>query len=386
MRLLERLDALYAIGGGSGANRPAYSEAEDDAHRLVAGWMIGAGLEIERDPAGNLFGRLRGERPELPEVWTGSHLDSVPDGGRFDGPLGVLAGLEAVERIGPQPRSLCVVAFRDEEGWRFGRGCFGSRALCGQLEPGELETRDTAGVRLLDAVGRDLPVAGWLESPPAVYLEAHIEQGPVLARAGAPLGVVTAIVGLARLAVTFTGAAGHAGTTPMAARDDALCKAAKFVLRVRDAAAAREGAVATVGRLEVEPGAANVIPSRVSVVVDARAPDETTLASMLTEVAGAAADAEVERLRRTEPVAMASEARASLCEALAERGLSAPALHSGAGHDAGVLAAAGVPAGMLFVRSLAGGVSHSPAEESSREDVALCVGVLAGALRRLARA
>src|SRR2546426_1712952 len=189
-RALSRLEELFAIGGGPPANRPALSAAEEEAFALAARWMEEAGLVVSSDPAGNLYGRLVGARPELPEVWTGSHLDSVPEGGRFDGPLGVLGGLEAIERIGRQDRTLTVVAFRDEEGWRFGRGCFGSRALYGQLEPGELETRDAAGVALREAVGRDLPAAGGLARPPAAYLELHIEQGPVLAGRRAPLGVV----------------------------------------------------------------------------------------------------------------------------------------------------------------------------------------------------
>ena len=384
-RLLERLERIYSIGGGPGANRPAYSAAEDQAHGLVARWMREAQLEIEADRAGNLFGRRRGSRPGLPEIWTGSHLDSVPQGGRFDGPLGVLAGLEAVERIGPQACTLAVVAFRDEEGWRFGRGCFGSRALCGRLEPGELATADDNGITLAEVLGgSDIPPRGWLEFPPAAYVEVHIEQGPVLERLGAPLGVVTSIVGLARLAVTFAGSPGHAGTTPMAGRDDALCKAAAFVLEVRSAAASLPGAVATVGQLKVEPGAANVIPARVHLVVDARAPEEATLTSLLEAIHARAESAEIDLLRRTTAVPMADSVRDLLREALADLRLPTPELHSGAGHDAGVLGAAGVPAGMLFVRSRNGGISHSPDERSDETDIALCIDVLAGSLRRLA--
>jgi len=384
--LHERLEAIYAIGGGPGANRPAYGRQEDEAHALVRGWMEEARLEVSADRAGNLFGRLHGTRPELGEVWTGSHLDSVPQGGRLDGPLGVLAGLEAVQRAGRQPRTLGVVAFRDEEGWRFGRGCFGSRALCGQLEPGELDTVDADGVSLGSLV--EVDPAGWLDAPVA-YVETHIEQGPVLAELGAPLGVVTSIVGLARLGVTFRGRAGHAGTTPMAARDDALVAAAAFVGRVRDVAEAAcaespRAAVATVGRLVVHPGAANVIPDRVDLVVDARAPEERVLADLVAAIAGAAGDAEVELLRRTSPAGMAATVRDAIRGALEERGLPQPELHSGAGHDAGVLAAAGVPSGMLFVRSLNGGVSHSPDEHSDPADVELAVDVLAGTLQRLA--
>ncbi len=197
MRVLERLEELYAIGGGPGANRPHGSPAEDEAHALVAGWMREAGLAVEVDPHGNLFGRA-GAGDDL---WVGSHLDSVPHGGRFDGPLGVVGGLEAVVRAGRGT----VVAFRGEE-----VGCIGSRALC------------SGGASL-----------------PTVFLELHIEQGPVLEGAGAPLGVVTSIVGYARGELVFEGRAGHAGTTPMDARDDALVAAAEAILRIRDSGSRR---------------------------------------------------------------------------------------------------------------------------------------------------
>jgi acetylornithine deacetylase/succinyl-diaminopimelate desuccinylase-like protein len=349
VRVLERLDRLYTIGGGPGANRLGGTPEEDEAHELVAGWMREAGLEVEVDGAGNLFGRLRGRRPELPEVWTGSHLDSVPHGGRFDGALGVVGGLEAVERLGQRERTLVVVAFRDEEGCT-GPGCRGSRSLC----------------------------SGRLDPVPAAFVELHVEQGPKLAEAGAPLGVVTGIAATARGQVVFEGREGHAGTMPMPRREDALVATAEFVLRLRDAAGEVEGAVATVGRLAVEPGASNVIPSRVTVSVDVRAPDDERL-----EQVAAAVPAE---LSRTRAVAMSVGPRTALLEQLAALGLPAVELPSGAGHDAGVLAAAGVPAAMLFVRSLNGGISHSPDEHSADADVELAVDVLAGALDRLASA
>jgi allantoate deiminase len=341
-RTLARLDELYAIGGGPGANRPGYSAAEDEALALAEGWLREAGLEAERDAAGNLVGRLRGTRPELPEVWSGSHLDSVPGGGRFDGALGVVAALEAVERVGRSERTLAVVAFRAEE-----TGCLGSRARCGE---------------------------GGL---PGAYVEVHVEQGPRLAGAGAPLGVATGIAGYVRGDVVVEGAAGHAGTTPMAGRSDALVAAAERILAIRDAAAAIPEAVATVGVLRVEPGAENVIPARVSFTVDARAPDLERLDALVVALG-------LEPRLRVEPVAMDAGVRAALRAELEARGLPALELASGAGHDAGILAAAGVPSGMLFVRSLAGGVSHSPDESSAPEDVALAVDVLAGALARLA--
>jgi len=348
VRVLERLDELYAIGGGPGANRLGGSPEEDEAHELVGGWMRDAGLEVVTDAAGNLFGRLRGRRRELPEVWTGSHLDSVPAGGRFDGALGVVGGLEAVTALGQQERTLAVVAFRDEEGCS-GPGCVGSRALCASC-------------------------SAW----PANFVELHVEQGPRLEALDAPLAVVTGIVATARGEVAFEGEPGHAGTTPMDARRDALAEAAEFMLRLRDAAAEVDGGVATVGRVEVGPGASNVIPGRVVVSVDVRAPDEERLERIVSVVPGA--------LSRTAAVTMAQGPSGALREALEERGLPLVELHSGAGHDAGVLAAAGVPTAMLFVRSLNGGVSHSPEEHSDEADVEHGVAVLAGALRRLAAA
>ena len=378
-RVLDRLDRIYAIGGGEGANRPGLSAAEQDACELVAGWMREADLEPVWDGNGNLIGRLAGTSPELDEVWTGSHLDSVPSGGRFDGVLGVVAGLEAAERIGAQPRTLAVVVFRDEEGWRFRRGCVGSRGLCGLLAEDDLEARDERGVSLREArAALALGDRTGEVAAPGVFVEAHVEQGPVLAAAEAPLGVVTGIVGTARGEVEFRGTPGHAGTTPMHVRKDPLCAAAEVVLRVRDAARAIRGTVATVGQLVVEPGAANVVPGRAWLTIDARAPDRRRLDALV--------DAIGVELRATDPVSMDEAATSVLREEVARLGLPVVELPSGAGHDAGVLAAAGIPTAMLFVRSLADGASHSPAEESSADDVALCVDVLEATLRRLARA
>jgi hydantoinase/carbamoylase family amidase len=382
-RVLERLEVLFALGGGTGANRPGLGPVEQEAHDLVAGWMREDGLTVDVDPAGNLIGRLPGTRPELPEVWTGSHLDTVPDGGRFDGALGVVGGLEAVLLPGACERTLAVVAFRDEEGSRFGRGLFGSRALCGRLGPGELDDRDADGTTVreaLAALGLGPPdPAGWLDPAPVAFVECHVEQGAVLASRDAPLGLATAVVGVARGEAEFAGLARHAGTTPMDAREDALAAAAEFVLRLRDAASAVDGAVATAGRVEVEPGAVNVIPARVSVSVDVRAPDRERLDAVLAAVPEA-------RVHVTDPVPMAAGPTEALRVAIAGLGLPVVELASGAGHDAMVLAAAGVPTGLLFVRSLADGASHCPEEETSGEDVALAVGALALALGRLAAA
>ncbi len=335
MRILDRLEQLYAIGGGPSANRPHPSSAEDEAHQLAGGWMRDAGLAVEVDPSGNLLGRT-GDRDDL---WVGSHLDTVPEGGRFDGALGVVAGIEAVGRVG----SGAVVVFRGEE-----VGCVGSRAL----------------------VARG-------ESLPSAFLELHVEQGPVLAGAVVPLGVVTRIVGYVRGELVFEGRAGHAGTTPMVGRDDALVSAAEAVIRIRDVARGLPGVVATVGRLEVEPGGVNVIPGRARLTVDARAPSGEQLDRLVAAIG-------FEPGERTDPIEMSEECRTALREELESRAVQFVELPSGAGHDAGILAAAGVRAGMLFVRSLNGGVSHSPDELSSPEDIELATDVLTGALIRLA--
>jgi hydantoinase/carbamoylase family amidase len=214
---------------------------------------------------------------------------------------------------------------------------------------------------------------------PGAWLELHHEQGPLLAQAGAPLGVVTGIVGYKRGVRELEGRAGHAGTTPMEGRADALVAAAAEILRIRDVAVAIEGAVATVGYLEVEPGGMNVVPGRVRLVVDARAPDAERLTLLLDRLG-------LDGEGRTEPVAMSDTVRGALRAALEARGLPVVELASGAGHDAGILAAAGVDSGMLFVRAGSGGVSHHPDESAAGEDVAIAVDVLTDALDRLAAA
>ena len=319
MSVRSRLDEIYAIA----QHRAAYSPEEDAAHELAAGWMREAGLEVSRDEAGNLFGTRGAAR-----VWAGSHLDSVPTAGRFDGALGVVAAIEAARRLPDTP--LAAVAFRAEE-----TGPMGSRRLT------------------------DLPDA---------FLEVHIEQGPVLEGLGEPLGVVTAIAGQSRGVKVFEGRADHAGTTPMDRRKDALVAAAEFVLHVRRSAV--PGTVATVGSMEVEPNATNVVPARVTVSIDARSADAAKLDALIDTIG-------FEPTWRSDPVALSNAFKVVLP--------AAPELVSGAGHDAMVLAAAGVPSAMLFVRSLNGGVSHHPDELSSDDDIELAVDALVAALSRLAR-
>jgi acetylornithine deacetylase/succinyl-diaminopimelate desuccinylase-like protein len=323
MQATDRLFEIAAIA----QYRRGYSSDEDAAHELAATWMREAGLETHVDAAGNLHGRRGHAR-----VWSGSHLDSVPTAGRFDGALGVVAAIEAAGRLPDVP--LGVVVFRAEE-----TGPLGSRRL---------------------------------EELPDAFVELHIEQGPVLERLGAPLGIVTGVAGQARGSVVFDGRPDHAGTTPMDGRRDALVDAARFVLHVRESV--RKPAVATVGAVEVEPNAVNVVPARVTVSVDARAPTAVQLDALIEAIGFTPST-------RVEPTVFSGAPLEALREALP----GAPELQSGAGHDAMVLAGAGVPTAMLFVRSLNGGVSHHPDELSSDEDVAVGIDALTATLCRLAR-
>jgi allantoate deiminase len=399
-RVLRRLETLFSIGGGP-ANRPGLSLAEQQAHDLVAGWMAEAGLEVAVDAAGNLVGRAPGSSPELPEVWTGSHLDSVPDGGRFDGALGVVAGLEAVTaaRARPHARTIGVVAFRDEEGCRFGQGFFGSRALCGRLGPGELDVCDVSGTsirRALSSLGLlplDLPRPGRGTQPlPGVFVELHIEQGTSLADRGLALGVVGEIVAMAGLTVRFSGERAHAGGAAMTERRDALVAAARFVLGVNSLARSDAGWRATVGELTVHRPASNVIADEVTVGVDARArsdEDLDRLVAGLREVAERSARQggcawEASLAWREPAVSMSPPVSRALAEAAGEPAAQPIAATSWAGHDAAVLAAAGIPAGMLFVRAGRAGISHSPQETADAADISMAIETLGRALTDLA--
>jgi len=400
-QVLRRLEALYAIGGGPGASRPGLSPAEQQAHDLAAGWMTDAGLEVSVDAAGNLVGRARGSAPELGEVWTGSHLDTVPNGGRFDGALGVVAGLEAVAAAHARrhARTIAVVAFRDEEGCRFGHGYFGSRALCGQIEARELDVRDAEGISVgqaLSALGlppRNLAAPGRGTDPlPGAFVELHIEQGTSLAGRGLAVGVVSEIVAMAGLTVRFSGERAHAGGTAMTQRRDALLAAARFVAAAGSLARSDARWRATVGELTISDPASNVIPGDVMAGVDARARSEDALDLLLAGLRETAAESAAASgcgwtatvTWREPAVSMNSRVTAALSAAAGHPAPDAVATTSWAGHDAAILAKSDVPAGMLFVRAGRAGVSHSPLEIVDAADIAVAVEALTRALTSLA--
>jgi allantoate deiminase len=397
-RMSRRLEQLFALGSLPHATRPGFSRDEQAACDLAARWMAEAGLDVAADGCGNLFGRVRGTRPELAEVWTGSHLDTVPAGGRFDGALGVVAGIEAVTALshaGAGSRTTAAVSFRDEEGWRFGVGTFGSRGICGRVRSDELDSRDRDGVALREALHElGLPASAPPDpSPlPGAFVELHVEQGPVLASSGHAVGCVSAIVGMVGGELVIDGRAGHAGTTPMEHRADALVAAAHVITALTRAAGRIPDAVATVGAVEAQPGASNVIASQAVLTLDLRAPDDAGLDALVRTLEETMAEAAVHTrcrceprgLWRQRPIATSPEIRAAILDAADSCRESIRPISSGALHDAAVLAEAGVPTGMIFVRSNADGASHTPDEDTDPEAILAATRLLARTLLTLA--
>ena len=373
---------------------PAHRAAAD----LIEGWMREAGMAVRRDGAGSVIGRYEGARAGAKAIVTGSHFDTVRNGGRYDGQLGILVPIACVARLHAKGERLDhaieVVAFADEEGARFQTSFLASRAYLGRFDESLRDRRDADGVAFDDAMraaGLDPSrIASGGADPAGIeaYLEVHIEQGPVLLDEGLPLGVVTAIAGGTRHRVEVRGEAGHAGTVPMARRRDALAAAAEMVVAVEGRARAAPSLVGTVGMLEVPQGTGNVIPGLVRFTVDLRSPDDAVREAAERDVF-AAFDAiaarrgvgvSVARTHAVKATACDKSLQARLARAVESLGIPVRHLPSGAGHDAMILAEA-VPAAMLFVRCGAGGVSHNPAETVTAEDAGLAVRALEAFLR-----
>lgn len=398
--ILDRCDALAACSEDADAlTRTFLTPQHAAALDLVRGWMEAAGMAVRVDGMGNVVGRYEGATPDAPAVLIGSHLDTVRDAGRYDGMLGVVLGIAAVEDLNAQGRRLPfaveVIGFGDEEGVRFSKTLLGSRAVAGTLDPAVLDGADADGVTLAEALERfGLSREGWRDAarrPEDVraYLEVHIEQGPVLERLNLPVGVVTAIAGATRLSYTLGGEAGHAGTVPMEARRDALAGAAEAVLAV-EAVAREHGVVATVGRLEARPGAVNVVPGQASFTVDLRAADDALRRAALEDLEHRVTLLAARR-GLTVQRALLHENAACPCtpwlmdvldQAVERAGLPPHRLMSGAGHDAMAMVDL-TDVAMLFVRC-AGGISHNPAESVTAEDVGVAAAVLSEALSLLA--
>ncbi len=393
--ILTRCDTLAQFSEDEGAlTRTFLCEPMHDALTAVRAWLQGAGLSVRLDAVGNIIGRREARDENAPTLLIGSHLDTVRDAGRYDGTLGVLLGVAAAKalRDEPLPFHLEIVGFSEEEGVRFGVPFLGSKAVTGTFDKEMLELRDENGVNVAEAITAfglnpaDIPDAAYDPKKLLGFVEVHIEQGPHLASLKEPLGVVSAVAGATRARVTFTGQAGHAGTTPMALRRDALAGAAAFVLEVERYALGTPGLVATVGQIGANPGAVNVIPGAAMLSVDVRHAEDgvrleavAALKSKSTEIAGARGlRADWQDLLDQAAVPLDLDFQTRLTQAA---GTDIPVLVSGAGHDAMVMALF-TPSALLFVRS-PNGISHNPAETVLVEDVAAALEALLKFVRGL---
>ena len=389
-RVVARCRELARVTDVAGqTTRLFLSPATRDAHTLVGWWMRQAGLDVRTDDVGSLRGLRRAAggdaygADDAPTLVLFSHLDTVPNAGAFDGPLGVLLGLAAIEELAGEvlPFHIELIAFSEEEGVRFGFPFLSSKAAVGMLTADELARCDAQGISVTEAIrgfGLDssqIERTCRLRPDTRAALEVHIEQGPVLESEDLALGVVETIIGQSRLELTFTGQANHAGTTPMPLRRDALVTAAEWIVEVERFALGYKQLVATVGRIEAEPGATNVVPGSVRVSLDVRHPGDESrhaaVARLLTKAEQIAAQRDV----RAKAKLLSEQASVPLSAPLAD-GLEAAAelaghrarrMFSGAGHDAMILAPH-VPTAMLFVRS-PGGLSHHPDESVREADV-----------------
>jgi allantoate deiminase len=397
--MMARLDALAAHSEpGEGLTRRFASAEHRAASALILGWMSDAGMAAHMDAVGNCVGRYEGLEPGLPALIMGSHQDSVRNGGRYDGMLGIVTPIACVAALNKRterlPFAIEVLAFGDEEGVRFQSSLLGSRALAGAFDFEALERVDEDGITMRGAMqgfGLDPEAIGGLARKPEhvlAFVEVHIEQGPVLEAEGLALGVVTGISGADRLEVTLGGMAGHAGTVPMGQRSDALAAAAECILAVEAQAAAGDNTVGTVGMIAARPGAVNVIPGWVSFSVDLRSPDDAVRQGLVDNLrreftaicARRGVTVEIENSHEGEAAACAPWLIEQISAAVAEEGITPRRLQSGAGHD-GMAMDAITDIGMLFVRCQ-GGISHNPDEAITAADA----GTAARALLRFIRA
>ncbi|MGV3465656.1 MAG: Zn-dependent hydrolase [Heyndrickxia sp.] len=382
-RLWTRIQELSLIGQTSdnGVNRFSYTDVEHEANEQVKKYMKEAGLDVKYDAVGNLIGTIPGNT-DLPAILLGSHIDTVPNGGKFDGSLGVLTAIEVVQSLQEQNIHLNhpvkVIAFKDEEGSRFGFGMIGSLAVAGNLKEENLLRKDADGVSLHNAMKKQgydpRKIHEAKMEDVKLYLELHIEQGKVLEKENVPVGVVTGIAGPLWLKFALSGQAEHAGATPMNQRKDPLVAASLIISETEKLAKKYDNAVATVGTLSLTPGGVNVIPGRVEFTIDVRDVQEEVRDQLEKEIKDYAATISAEReiglsieeLQRVAPVLCSNEIQDTITESIADQGFPVISLPSGAGHD-GMQFKDRFPVGMIFVRSQ-DGISHNPQEFTTKED------------------
>ncbi len=400
--LMERCDVLGSYSEEPDRlTRRFATPAMRQANEAVASWMRAAGMMVKQDQIGNLIGRYEASHAEAKTMLLGSHLDTVRDAGKYDGPLGILTALACVKRLNNRrehlPFAIELLCFADEEGLRYRTTYLGSKVVVGTFDQNTLPLTDADGITMAEAVrafGGDpdkLTAAKRDDSDLLGYCEVHIEQGPVLESLHLPVGVVSSIVGQNRIIVNFTGEAGHAGTVPMSLRRDALCAAAEFVLAVESLARSQTELVATIGQMNVQPGASNVIPGSVTLSLDVRHSDNEVREQVCRQLQQQADHISAARrisstwqlLQESQTVQCTPHSTALLAKAVEGRGYPVHSLVSGAGHDAVALSDL-TSIAMLFVRCK-GGISHNPAESVAIEDVQVAIEVLEHFLRLLAQ-
>jgi len=400
--VMERCDILGGYSEEPARLTRRYgTPAMRQVNERVAVWMHDAGMTVRQDNAGNLVGRYEASSLGARTLMLGSHLDTVRDAGKYDGPLGVLTALACVQRLHDRqqrlPFAIELFAFADEEGLRFHSSYLGSKVVAGTFDPATLRLADTEGVTLAEAMrafggNPDVLQASKRDDSDLLgYCEVHIEQGPVLESLNLPVGVVSSIAGQSRIAVNFTGVAGHAGTVPMSLRHDALCAAAEFVLAVEELGQGLPGLVATVGQMNVQPGASNVIPGLVTLSLDVRHQDDAVREQACRQLqerankigASRRVSANWQPLQPHRTVPCSPRLTQLLAQAIEAAQHPVYPLPSGAGHDAVALSDL-TEIAMLFVRCK-GGISHHPAESVTQADVAAAIEVLEQFLVLLAK-
>ena len=402
-RLQQHFEAMSEIGkiGETGTCRPTLTILEKQGFELAGSWMKDAGMAVHIDNFGNLIGRIEGDDPSLPVLMMGSHLDSQPYGGRFDGVAGVLCAIEVIasmkENKVVNKRPVEVVSFADEEGWRFNKGLFGSRGILGKLEEGELDRTDKDGITRRQALldfGCDInkfPESEYVKGSIYCFLELHIEQGPILDLANKPVGIVSGISGPLWLTVKLTGMAGHAGSVPMPIRKDALLGAAEIIVAVNEVATQDPNTptVGTVGTIEVFPASRNIIPEEVTFTIDLRDIDldrrnlyEKQLRQKIDAItAKHNLRCHITEDTNSEPRYCADWIKEIIRSETIIAGLDAPELMSGPFHDALALSYA-CDFGMIFIRCK-DGISHNPLEYSSYEDLSIGTDILYGSILKI---
>ena len=402
LKIMQRIDGLAKISDEPGKiTRTFASSAMRRANQLVAKWMRAAGMKIRMDVVGNLTGHYDGTKSDAEILLLGSHLDTVRNAGKFDGPLGVILAVACVENLRRKkirlPCAIEVISFADEEGVRYQTAYLGSKVLAGCFDQKDLQRKDADGISMRNAIknfgGNPARLQSARLSPNNLlgYIETHIEQGPVLEEEKCAVGIVTAIAGQTRVRTRFIGSAGHAGTTPMDLRKDALCAAAEFVLAVENLARKISGLVATVGEISAKPGASNVIPGEVHLTLDVRHKNDSvrkpaclTLEKMAFRIARRRKiRLDYEVVHETAAVNCSENFSRLLGEAVKRRQKKLIQLSSGAGHDAAIMAKI-TPSAMLFVRCK-NGVSHHPDESVKIEDVQIAFDVMNSFLQSLAK-